>query len=72
MDLDTVVEIAQKTLLDKRLTAASRLEEAVGYDSLTHLQLVLELEKRSGVKLRGDLPETTTLAEVSARFAGQA
>lgn len=72
MDLNTVVEIARKTLLDKRLTASSRLEEAVGYDSLTHLQFVLELEKQSGVKLRGDLSEAATLSEVSAFFAGQA
>lgn len=72
MDLNIVVEIARKTLLDKRLTADSRLEEALGYDSLTHLQFVLELEKRSGVKLSGDLTETATLSEVSSRFAGQA
>lgn len=69
MDVNTVVEIARRTLLDKRLLPSSRLEEALGYDSLTHLQLILELEKHSGKKLVGDLIETVTLEQVSARFA---
>jgi acyl carrier protein len=68
MDVNTVVEIARRTLLDKRMVATSRLEEALGYDSLTHLQLVLELEKHSGMKLTGDLAETDTLEQVNARF----
>jgi len=69
VDLNNVIEIARYTLLDKHLVATSRLEEALGYDSLTHLQLVLELEKHSGKKLVGDLAETATLLEVSTRFA---
>jgi acyl carrier protein len=69
MDVDMVVEIARRTLMDKRLVATSRLEEALGYDSLTYLQFVLELEKKSGKKLVGDLAENATLEDVSARFS---
>ena len=65
MDTNVVLEIARRTLLDSTLTSESRLENAAGYDSLTHLQFVIELEKQSGRKLTGDLAETATLQEVA-------
>jgi acyl carrier protein len=71
MDVTTVVEIARRALLDRTIGPASRLEDAAGYDSLTHLQFVLELEKKSGHKLSGDLAETATLKEVSALISAR-
>ncbi len=72
MDVTSVVEIARKTLLDSSLGPASRLEEAAGYDSLTHLQFVLELEKRSGRKMHGDIAETATLEDISGLLSARA
>lgn len=72
MDVTSVVEIARKTLLDSSLVPESRLEEAAGYDSLTHLQFVLELEKRSGRKIHGDIAEAATLKDVSRLLSAQA
>lgn len=72
MMIDSVVEIARRTLLDKTLVSTSRLEDAAGYDSLTHLQFVLELEKKAGKKLNGQLLESATLEDVVARFSRQA
>lgn len=43
MDVNAIVEIARKALLDPSLGPDSRLAQAAGYDSLTHLQFVLEL-----------------------------
>jgi acyl carrier protein len=72
MDVTNIVDIARRTLLDASLGPQSRLEEAAGYDSLTHLQFVLEIEKRSGRKIQGDLAETATLEEVTGLLMAQA
>jgi acyl carrier protein len=72
MDVTTVVDIARRTLLDRSLESDSRLEQAAGYDSLTHLQFVLEIEKKSGRKIHGDLPENVTLQEVAALISSPA
>lgn len=72
MDLGNVVDIARRTLMDATLGPSSRLEEAAGYDSLTHLQFILEVEKRSGQKIHGDIAETATLTDIMAMLMGQA
>lgn len=50
-ELDTLLATARDTFHDPTLTPTSRLMDARGYDSLTHVGFMLDLEERFGVSL---------------------
>jgi len=70
MNVATVVEIARRVLMDQGLGSCSHVEDANGYDSLTKVQFVLELERASGAKLcnNNELEESMTLEQVATLF----
>lgn len=72
MEVEEVVGIARRVFMDATLEEKSRLEQALGYDSLTHLQFVIELERKAGCRIVDDIAQTATLQEVSKLVSRQA
>jgi len=46
-----LLRLARETLQDEGLTLESRLSDAKGYDSLAHVQLMIEIRDAFGVDL---------------------
>lgn len=59
--IEEILTIARETLEDKNLSGSSRLQEGTGYDSMAHVQFVIELEAHFNMKLKEEeiLPHYT-------------
>lgn len=64
---ETVLKLACKIFKDNSLVAASALQDASGYDSMEHVQFLVELEDAFGVEIQDtEVLRNTTIQEVVA------
>jgi acyl carrier protein len=65
VNIDAVLQVARETLNDIKLTAASKLEDAEGFDSMAYVQLMIDLEAQFNINLADEnIPRTSTIEEV--------
>lgn len=64
-DTTEVIKLAREIFDDEQLELTTKLEEAYGYDSMAHVQFIVELEGVFNISLEdGEISRTQTFEEV--------